>query len=417
MLFLEWNERGNLTSEESLLPVTVPLLEAVLQALPMQLAVLDQYGTILFVNAAWQAFARENGAPDLAVSSVGRNYLSVTDQAVEEQEAYSWEARQGIEAVLVGTAPLFTLEYPCHSPTEQRWFLLYAAPLPGAPGRAVVAHLNITPRKLLEEQVTAANQEMRDFLSLFSHEVRSPLTSTSGYVSMARRGLQRLRVEVRQGQLSPEGLEQRLAALERSLEQTETPAARLSRLVADLDEVAQLQSNRLRLQRTPCDLVELVRKVVEEQRLACPNRRMDLSLPDQTVVVQADRERVGQVVTNYLTNALKYAPADRPIEISLQREATQVRVQVCDEGPGVPLEEQEHIWKRFYRSPDAAAREGTEGSLGLGLYLCRSLIGQHDGQTGVESTPGAGATFWFTLPLEDSTADATCPSTVIKRLP
>jgi signal transduction histidine kinase len=383
------------------MPITVALLEAVPQALPMQLAVLDRHGTILFVNAAWQAFARENDAPALAESSVGRNYLSVTDQAVEKGEAYAWEARQGIEAVLVGTVPLFTLEYPCHSPTEQRWFLLYAAPLPGAPGQAVVAHLNITQRKLLEEQVSAINQELRDFLSLFSHEVRSPLTSTSGFVSMARRSLQRLRSEVRQGQLSPEALEQRLAALERSLEQTEAPAARLSRLVADLDEVAQLQSNRLRLQRTPCDLGELVREVVQEQQLAWPNRQIDSSLPAQAVVVQADRERVGQVVTNYLTNALKYAPAERPIEISLRREAAQVRMHVRDEGPGVPLEQQEHIWQRFYRSPGAEAQKGTEGSLGLGLYLCRSLISQHGGQTGVESTPGAGATFWFTLPLED----------------
>lgn len=247
---------------------------------------------------------------------------------------------------------------------------------------------------------------MQDFLSLFSHEVRQPLTSTTGYVALVRRALQRLRGEVLQGHVSPETLGQRLAGIERSLEQTEAPAQRLSRLVADLAEVAQLQSNQFRLQRGPCDLREVIRKAVEEQQLAWPTRWIELHLPGQAVVVQADRDRVGQVVTNYLTNAIKYAPPERPIEVSLSQEAAQVRVQVRDEGPGLLPDEQERIWQRFYRSAGAQAQEGTEGSLGLGLYLCRSLISQHGGQTGVESTPGAGATFWFTLPLESPLAGA-----------
>src|SRR5689334_8259683 len=142
-------------------------LELVLQALPMQLAVLDHDGTILFVNADWQTFARENGAAELAETSVGRNYLAVCDQAAGDWSERASEARLGIAAVLAGTVPRFTLEYPCHSPAARRWFLLYAAPLPGRAGRAVVAHLNITERKLLEERVVVANQELRDFMSLF----------------------------------------------------------------------------------------------------------------------------------------------------------------------------------------------------------------------------------------------------------
>ena len=90
-------------------------------------------------------------------------------------------------------------------------------------------------------------------------------------------------------------------------------------------------------------------EAVEEQQLAWPSRRIALRLPEQAVVVEADRDRLGQVVTNYLTNALKYTPADRPIEVSLSREAGQARVQVRDQGPGLPLDAQERIWERFYR--------------------------------------------------------------------
>jgi signal transduction histidine kinase len=380
------------------------MLEAVLQALPFQMAVLDYVGTILFVNAAWERFARENGAPSLAETSKGLNYLTVADQAEGDRSECALEARQGIRAVLDGALPLFTLEYPCHSPEEQRWFLLYAAPLPGWAGLAVVAHLNITERKLLEEQVSGANREMSDFLSLVSHEVRTPLTSLNGYMQLARQRLQRLQVEVAQGALSPETLEQRLAALQQSLEQVEAPARRLNRLIMDLAEVANIQSERLDLHRAPCDLAEIVAEVVEEQQLAWPNREIDLRLSDQAVMVQADRDRIGQVVTNYLTNALKYAPAERPIEVSLSLEAEQVRVEVRDQGPGVPPEKQELIWQRFYRIPGAKAERPVGGNLGLGLYICRSIITQHGGRAGVESAPGSGATFWFTLPLDRSSA-------------
>lgn len=381
-----------------------PMLEAVLQALPLQMAVLDRDGAILFVNAAWETFARENGAPSLAETSVGRNYLSVADQAEGDRSEYALEARQGIGAVLGGSLPLFTLEYPCHSPDEQRWFLLYAAPLPEWPGLAVVAHLNITERKLLEERVSNSNQEMSDFLSLVSHEVRTPLTSLNGYLQLARQRLQRLQVEVAQGSLSPATVEQRLAALQQSLGQVEAPARRLNRLMMDLAEVAHIQSERLVLHRAPCDLVEIVEEAVEEQQLAWPNREIDLRLSEQAVIVQADRDRIGQVVTNYLTNALKYAPAERPIEVSLSLEAAQVRVEVRDQGPGVPPEKQELIWERFYRIPGAGAERQVGGNLGLGLYICRSIITQHGGRAGVESAPGSGATFWFTLPLDRSSA-------------
>ena len=100
------------------------MLGAAFQALPTTMAVLDTSGTILYVNAAWEAFARKNGAPLLAETSVGRNYLAASSSAEGDGADEGLVASSGIAAVLAGTVPFFTLEYPCHSPDEQRWFLL-----------------------------------------------------------------------------------------------------------------------------------------------------------------------------------------------------------------------------------------------------------------------------------------------------
>jgi signal transduction histidine kinase len=115
-----------------------------------------------------------------------------------------------------------------------------------------------------------------------------------------------------------------------------------------------------------------------------------------------DAGRIEQVVTNYLTNALKYSPVDRPVEVGIEVETEHVRVWVRDYGEGVPLAEQEYIWERFHRAQGVEVQSGTGVGLGLGLYISRMIIERHQGQVGVQSTPGQGATFWFTLPPSPS---------------
>lgn len=115
--------------------------------------------------------------------------------------------------------------------------------------------------------------------------------------------------------------------------------------------------------------------------------------------VSADAERLGQVVTNYLSNALRYSGEASPVEVGVQREGGQGRMWVRDQGPGIPPDEQERVWERFYRVPGIAVQSGSGMGLGIGLYLSKTIIEQHGGLVGVQSTSGAGATFWFTLPL------------------
>jgi signal transduction histidine kinase len=144
----------------------------------------------------------------------------------------------------------------------------------------------------------------------------------------------------------------------------------------------------------------VVREAVEEQRQLHPERTIALDVPSEPrVPVVADAHRLGQVVTNLLTNALKYSPTDRPVEVGLQVHNQQARVWVRDAGPGLPPAEQEHVWERYYRAPGVSVQSGSGIGLGLGLHISRTIIEQHQGQVSVQSAPGQGSTFWFSLPL------------------
>ena len=234
---------------------------------------------------------------------------------------------------------------------------------------------------------------MDTFLGIASHELRTPLTSLKLSLQLSERRLSKL-IRGKYGT----GAELN-AALE-PLNHTEYQMKRLELLVNDLVDVSRIQAGKLELRQDHAELVAIVHEAVREQRQAAPDRRIRLRCPaDLSVPVYADAGRVEQVVTNYLTNALKYSPPDCQVEVGVEMEQEKVRVWVSDQGPGLPLEEQEQIWERFYRAKGIEVQSGTGVGLGLGLYICRMIIERHHGQVGLQSIPGKGSTFWFTLPL------------------
>ena len=274
-----------------------------------------------------------------------------------------------------------------------------------AGGAAKLAALVIERERLLAEREAArasalslrvANQHMDEFLSIASHELRNPLTSIRASIQLAER---RIRKASQQAAAAGESAQaQMLDVVLDPLLRGDRQTTLLDRLVGDLLDVSRMQMGRLELRRMKTDLAPLVREAVEQQRMSHPGRRIVLELPAGTALpVRADPDRVSQVVTNYLTNALKYSEDQAPVTVRLELLSDAARVTVRDEGPGIPAEQQPLIWERFHRTPTASA--GVKSGLGLGLYISRNLVERHGGQVGVESVPGKGSTFWFTLPL------------------
>lgn len=242
-----------------------------------------------------------------------------------------------------------------------------------------------------------AQQRMEEFLSIAGHELKTPLTSIKGNIQLVQR---RIKSSTNQKSVPQDEVAHTLAEIRSLLEHTDEQIARLSRLVNSFLESSRTQTPPLDLFVELCELDQLIRETVNEQQHIPATRQIRLDVPEgKTVLVLVDTKRIKQVITHYLSNAHKFSPLESSIEVQLREQGEMAHVSVHDEGPGIPPKEQKRIWDRFYRSPNIKILNGSEVGLGLGLFLSRTIISQHQGRTGVQSIPGAGSTFWFTLPL------------------
>lgn len=344
-------------------------LARVLEALPVGVCLVDTTGRLLERNAA--------------LESLG----------VDMTPLVAWVLGQE-EPILAEERAMTT------SGGEVKTLLTFAVPVGddlGVVQGGVVVVVDISERKQFEEALRVANRRMDAFLGIASHELRTPLTTLKLHLQVFDRAINKALAQ------QPADLAVLLATLQSLLEQGHRRQAqlnRLNRLVNDLLDTSRLQAGRLDLCLGLADLRAIVNEAIEEQRLLEPQRTIQFQLfPEQPVHVQGDAERLGQVVTNYLTNALKYSREDQSVTVGMQADGEQARVWVHDEGPGIPLPEQAHIWERFHRVPGMEVQYGSGVGLGLGLHISQEIIERHHGQVGVESAPGRGSTFWFSLPL------------------
>lgn len=258
--------------------------------------------------------------------------------------------------------------------------------------------VDVTEEVHARDKIEHLLRELNAFLDVIAHELRTPLTAIKASTQYTQHLLTRLQHILEQQNLPENGLKLVLKTskyLEGTLQQTELQ----NRLIQDLLDAARLRDARLELHPQPCHLIALLRSSLETQRRLCPGRSITFNFPtEEEIVVMADPERVVQVFTNYLTNALKYSAPTAPVNVSVTRETSQVCVSVQDQGPGLNAEQQQRVWERFYRVPGVHVQSGSGVSLGLGLYICRMLVELQGGQVSLHSVPGEGSTFGFTLP-------------------
>ena len=254
----------------------------------------------------------------------------------------------------------------------------------------------------IETQARALMQQeiqhlLSDFLTLASHELFTPLTAILGNIQLAQRRLEVLkRLIVEQ----PERVSEKIEHVQHLLASASQSAWLQKWIINDIIDYARIETKQLRLCMTHCDLGTLLKEAVAKQQRAVPGRTIVLNVvPMEHVPIFADAERITQVFNTYLTNALMYSPIEYPVTVQLVVANTEATVSVRDEGPGIPAEVQDLLWERFYRAKGSAVQNELDLGLGLGFYLCRALIESHHGRVGVQSDPGKGETFWFTLPV------------------
>jgi signal transduction histidine kinase len=225
-------------------------------------------------------------------------------------------------------------------------------------------------------------ERMKDeFVLTASHELRSPLTSVQGFAEL---------LLLEREKLSPKQAE----TVEVILDNTR----HLVRLLNDLLDLARSDAGRLTIRPEPTGAASLIEEAVRTMRAQFEVRRQALHLQIEADLpeVDADRDRIRQVLVNLLTNANEYCPEGAQIEVKARRADAEIEIDVIDDGPGIPTEQLEHIFERFTRG-DAGETQRVGGT-GLGLAISKSLIELHGGAIGAESTPGNGSIFRIRLP-------------------
>ncbi len=231
-------------------------------------------------------------------------------------------------------------------------------------------------------QASELDNARNEFVSMASHQLRTPLTSIKGYLSMVLEG--------DAGEISKE---QRKLLSEAFLS-----SERMVRLISDFLDVSRIQTGKFMIDAQDVDLTKLIKQEARQLTVSAKARGLEikLDLPESAVIVPADESKIRQVLMNFIDNAIYYSPEKTTITVQLTQTDKQVSIKVIDQGIGVPMEEQEKLFEKFFRASNARMQrpDGT----GVGLYLARQIIEGHNGKIIFSSQPGRGSTFGFSLP-------------------
>ena len=318
--------------------------------------------------------------------------------------ALLWGAGAAIFALILST---FVLDYFFLSPVQQLDFMHWngiAQVIPYVIAGLVIALItgqrerarwrSLASEQELQahaEELEEANSQLKDvdqlkdrFLSIASHELKTPITSIRGQAQLAIRRL------AKQKDTSPE-----IAGMHTTLEKINEQTTRLTTLVDELLDVSSIRAGRVELHKREFELVALCQGIVEDHQLLT-GRTIMLSSETPTLSIVADRDRLSQVVVNLISNAIKYSAEGSEVQVQLSETDTQACMTVRDFGKGISDKQLPHIFDTFYRTPDAQA--SSKFGLGLGLAICKDIVERHGGRIWAESRVGKGSTFFVELP-------------------
>ncbi|EDM37802.1 two-component hybrid sensor and regulator [Pedobacter sp. BAL39] len=322
------------------------------------------------------------------VLSVNNHFLSTFKVSINETKGRllyelgngQWnipELKKMMEDILPTNNPVLDYEVEHEFPHIGRKLMLLNAHRVELEGkfkdRILLAIEDITERRNIE-------QRKDDFLSIASHELKTPLTTVVGYVQMMQR-------------LMPEQASDKFRSV---VGKTEMYVERLNQLLTELLDVSRIQSGNIELHKDLFDFDKMVAEAVEGIQTATPKYQISLKGKAGTQYF-GDESHLTQVLTNLISNGIKYAPDADEVEVYVSRVSNFIKVSVKDFGMGIKEDERKKIFERFYR---VGAIQKNFPGMGIGLYICDQIIKNHNGSFWVESELGKGSVFSFTLPVD-----------------
>jgi signal transduction histidine kinase len=355
-------------------------LDAILEASADGVMILDPALRLTKFN---QALARLSGWT--AAQAVGEHHDTVivlrnkrAGLTLAEATAGGWPLMTRSSAGMMVSGPLY-VEGDLQRRDGSRVSVgITYAPLFDREGRLVNLIANVRDITRFREA-----DELKDtFISVISHELKTPVALIKGYAGTLRR---------EDAQWDPQTVRSSATIIEEE-------ADRLTKLIDNLLDASRLQAGALKISRADVAIDALAERLVERFRTQTTHHQLSAEFPSPFPTVQADAGRIEQALSNLVSNAIKYSPNGGAIRISGRATPDSVEVTVSDEGIGIPIEEQSRIFERFYRVDNALSRRA-QGS-GLGLFIARAIVEAHGGRIWVNSTPGRGTAFSFSLPRE-----------------
>jgi len=265
---------------------------------------------------------------------------------------------------------------------EYKWHLVKSVPVRGDKQEITSWITSCTEIQSMKDEEV----HKEGFLKLVSHELKTPVTSIKGYIQLLQSILpEKIEMETRKIPVKP------------YLHRIESQIERLIRLISEMLDLSRIEQNELVLELSEFQLNDQIETVIEDLSFSHVDLQIEMNHIDH-ITVNADRERIGQVISNLVTNAVKYSPDHKRVSIKIFKSSSdEAAVCIKDYGIGIALKEQQQIFKRFYRV--SGNKDDTYEGFGIGLYLSNEIMEKHQGKILVNSEPGKGSEFTFILPL------------------
>lgn len=332
-------------------------LQSILETIPQIAFTAKPDGTIEFVNAHWYEYAAS-----------AHEFPSVKDG--EESIKNKWQ-----KAIETGQDLELELCISKQGSNVYRWHLLRAIPV--KENDVIVKWVGTFTN--IEEQKQALDKK-DEFISMASHELKTPLTSIKAYIHLLHAALENQNT----------GDDSKLF-----VERTQKQVDKLYNLITDLLDISRIESGKLKFNKKWFNFKTLLTTTIETINQTYPAYKIHVE-GDSDIEVFGDDMRLEQVLINYLSNAIKYSPDCKDVYLKTTVKGNNLQVAVKDFGIGIPQENQKKLFDKFYRAEDTSNR--FQG-LGIGLYICSEIISRHNGTFNVESEAGKGSTFYFTIPI------------------